>query len=119
MDFAFSPRCEELRAELLDFMDAHVYPAEPTYHDQIQASGDPHHHPRVMEELKAENLRLTAIVDFRRRAIPSLKHAVVTPGKSWTPSSLRTGKRSPACYEETYAPLRMCYAQRAAASPPT
>ena len=57
MDFAFSPRCEELRAELLDFMDAHVYPAEPTYHDQIQASGDPHHHPRVMEELKAEARR--------------------------------------------------------------
>ena len=57
MDFAFSPRCEELRAELLDFMDAHVYPAEPTYHDQIQASGDPHHHPPVMEELKAEARR--------------------------------------------------------------
>jgi acyl-CoA dehydrogenase len=57
MDFAPSPRCEELRAELLDFMDAHVYPAEPVHAQQIAESGDPHHHPPVMEELKAEARR--------------------------------------------------------------
>ena len=28
IDFAFSAHCEELRAELLDFMDTSVYPAE-------------------------------------------------------------------------------------------
>ena len=57
MDFAPSPRCEELRTELLDFMDAHVYPAEPVYAQQIRDSGDPHHHPPVMEELKQEARR--------------------------------------------------------------
>lgn len=54
MDFAFSPRCEELRSELLDFMDSHVYPAESLYASQIQESGNPHSHPAVMEELKTE-----------------------------------------------------------------
>ena len=57
MDFAPSPRCEELRTELLDFMDSHVYPAEPVHAAQIAESGDPHHHPPVMEELKAEARR--------------------------------------------------------------
>ena len=57
MDFAFSPTAEMLRTELLDFMDRHVYPAEQIYHDQIVASGDPHHHPPVMEELKQEARR--------------------------------------------------------------
>ncbi|MCU1358279.1 MAG: acyl-CoA dehydrogenase, partial [Acidimicrobiales bacterium] len=41
MDFAFSPKAEELRTELLDFMDSHVYPAEAVYHEQIVESGDP------------------------------------------------------------------------------
>ena len=54
MDFALSPRAEELRSELLDFMDTHVYPAEPVHRQQITDSGDPHHHPPIMEELKAE-----------------------------------------------------------------
>ena len=54
MDFALSPRAEELRSELLDFMDAHVYPAESVHAEQIRESGDPHHHPPIMEELKVE-----------------------------------------------------------------
>jgi acyl-CoA dehydrogenase len=54
MDFSYSPKAEALRTELLDFMDAHVYPAESVYHQQIVDSGDPHTHPPVMEELKQE-----------------------------------------------------------------
>jgi acyl-CoA dehydrogenase len=57
MDFSHSPRVEELRANLLDFMDRHVHPAEPVYREQIRASGDPHHHPEVVEELKTEARR--------------------------------------------------------------
>jgi acyl-CoA dehydrogenase len=53
MDFEFSDRCNELRERLLAFMDEHIYPAEPVYHEQLIASGDPHAHPAVMEELKA------------------------------------------------------------------
>jgi acyl-CoA dehydrogenase len=52
MDFEFSDRCNELRERLLAFMDEHVYPAEAVYHEQLVASGDPHSHPPVMEELK-------------------------------------------------------------------
>ncbi|MBX3314449.1 MAG: acyl-CoA dehydrogenase family protein [Actinobacteria bacterium] len=54
MDFAYSPKAEALRAELLDFMESHIYPAEPIYHEQIAASGDPHHVPEVFTPLKAE-----------------------------------------------------------------
>src|SRR5580698_3736880 len=54
MDFALGPTCSELSEKLQDFMDQHVYPAEPVYDDQLLSSGDPHFHPPVMEELKRE-----------------------------------------------------------------
>ncbi len=53
MDFAFSDRCLEHRDRLLAFMDECVYPNERTYEEQRRESGDPHHQPAVMEELKA------------------------------------------------------------------
>ncbi len=54
MDFALSPTCERLRTDLLAFMDEHVYPAEPVYAAQLAEGGDPHGHPPVVEDLKAE-----------------------------------------------------------------
>ncbi len=54
MDFAYSPRCLEFQDRLLDFMDAHVYPAEATYAQHMAESGDPHFDPPIIEELKAE-----------------------------------------------------------------
>ena len=57
MDFAYSPRALELQSQLLEFMDRHVYPAEPVYQAQMAATGDPHFHPPVVEELKAEARR--------------------------------------------------------------
>jgi acyl-CoA dehydrogenase len=53
MDFELSERARELQARLTDFMAAHVLPAEPVYERQLVEAGDPHHHPAVMEELKA------------------------------------------------------------------
>ena len=53
MEFELSDRCNELRERLLEFMDEHIYPAEPVYHELLEASGNPHFHPPVMEELKA------------------------------------------------------------------
>src|SRR2546421_3510910 len=53
MDFAHSERAQELRTELLAFMDSHVYPAEPVYAEQ-RREGDPHALPTVVEELKQE-----------------------------------------------------------------
>jgi acyl-CoA dehydrogenase len=54
MDFAPSPRAEELRARLETFVAEVVEPAEPVARAQVEASGDPHHHPPVMEDLKRD-----------------------------------------------------------------
>lgn len=54
MDFSYSDLVEDYRSRLLDFMDSHVYPAEPVYRHQIEEAGDPHHHPAVLEDLKKE-----------------------------------------------------------------
>jgi acyl-CoA dehydrogenase len=54
MDFSLSPTADELRSRLLDFMAGHVYPAEAVFDEQLRAGGDPHLHPPVMAELKAE-----------------------------------------------------------------
>ncbi|PPJ15118.1 acyl-CoA dehydrogenase family protein [Nocardia cyriacigeorgica] len=35
MDFAFDARTEDLRASLLEFMDKHIYPAEPVFREQL------------------------------------------------------------------------------------
>lgn len=57
MDFAFDARTEELRGELLAFMDEHVYPAEATAEEQRAALASPWDTPPVVEELKAEARR--------------------------------------------------------------
>jgi acyl-CoA dehydrogenase len=54
MDFSLSARTEELSDRLRAFIDERVEPAVPVYQEQVAASGDPHFHPPVMEELKAE-----------------------------------------------------------------
>lgn len=54
MDFALSETASRLRDELWDFMNERVLPAEPVYRKQLEESGDPHFHPPVMEELKAD-----------------------------------------------------------------
>jgi acyl-CoA dehydrogenase len=53
MDFEPSQRCSEFKERLTSFMDEHVYPAEEIYERQLRESGDPHHQPAIMEELKA------------------------------------------------------------------
>lgn len=52
MDFAYSDRVEGIRGEMLAFMDSHVFPAESIYRRQMEESGDPHHHPEIVDELK-------------------------------------------------------------------
>ena len=72
MDFAFTDRCNEYRETLLSFMDECVYPNESVYHQQLVDSGNPHHHPAVMEEMKAE---------ARKRGLWNL----FQPHKEWGP----------------------------------
>ncbi len=57
MDFAFDQRTEELRHQLTDFMESHVYPAEGDF--EPSEPGSPHswERPAVMAGLKAEARR--------------------------------------------------------------
>ena len=57
MEFSLSTRCQELQTQLTQFMDDHVYPAESVYEEQLAASGDPHSHAPIIEDLKAEARR--------------------------------------------------------------
>ncbi|MET8872039.1 acyl-CoA dehydrogenase family protein [Nocardia sp. NPDC004604] len=52
--FTTSDRARQYQRDLLAFMDECVYPAEAVYEKQMAASGDPHHHPQIIEELKTE-----------------------------------------------------------------
>ncbi|MDP9405802.1 MAG: acyl-CoA dehydrogenase family protein [Actinomycetota bacterium] len=54
MDFGFSDKAVHLQREVRAFMTEEVLPAEAVYREQVAASGDPHHHPQVMEDLKAK-----------------------------------------------------------------
>src|SRR5712691_11361784 len=57
MDFAYDARTEQLRDQLLGFMDSHVYPAEKTFAEQVAeatAAGRIWARPPVIDGLKAE-----------------------------------------------------------------
>ncbi|ORW04272.1 acyl-CoA dehydrogenase family protein [Mycobacterium kyorinense] len=70
--FEMSDRAKKYQADLLEFMDSHVYPAEAVYDEQMRQSGDPHFQPPIMEELKAE---------ARKRGLWNLFH----PHPEWGP----------------------------------
>ncbi|HEV2580019.1 MAG TPA: acyl-CoA dehydrogenase family protein [Ktedonobacteraceae bacterium] len=53
MDFAYTEKVNQLRKRVSDFMERYIYPNQSTYRQQIEASGDPHHHAEITDELKA------------------------------------------------------------------
>jgi acyl-CoA dehydrogenase len=65
MDFDPSRRSRDFAERLTEFMQDRVYPAEPTFEDQLHQLGDPHGDPPVMAELKEE---------ARRRGLWNLFH---------------------------------------------
>ncbi len=54
MDFAYTARMQELRQQVGGFMDAHIFPNEQRYHEQIAAAGNPFAHPAIVDELAAQ-----------------------------------------------------------------
>ena len=52
--FENTERGAEYVERLTAFMDSHVYPAEAVYAQQMRESGNPNHHPQILEDLKAE-----------------------------------------------------------------
>ncbi|HEY2771094.1 MAG TPA: acyl-CoA dehydrogenase family protein [Solirubrobacteraceae bacterium] len=77
MDFELTDRCQKLRERLLTFMDDHVYPAEPVYHEQLLSSGDPHSQPPVMEDLKgrARDQGLWNLFDPHEHGLANVEYA--------------------------------------------
>lgn len=54
MDFAYSDRVNALRQRLNDFMEQYIYPNQQTYRAQLVASGQPHYHAEIVDELKVK-----------------------------------------------------------------
>ncbi|HSO94688.1 MAG TPA: acyl-CoA dehydrogenase family protein [Acidimicrobiia bacterium] len=81
MDFALSARTEELRARLRAFIDEQVEPAVPVFRQQVEASGDPHFHPPVMEDLKAEARRR----DLWNLFLPDERHGAGLTNLEYSP----------------------------------
>jgi acyl-CoA dehydrogenase len=93
MDFDYSPKVKELQARLLAFMDAHIYPAEKIYNDEVLANrraGNPWVATQIMEELKAKakaeglwNLFLPS--SHRGAGLTNLEYAPLCEimGRSW------------------------------------
>jgi acyl-CoA dehydrogenase len=54
MNFELTDRCKEYQERVQAFMDERIYPAEAVYEQQMRDSGDPHFHPPILEELKAD-----------------------------------------------------------------
>ncbi len=52
MQFEYSDTVKALQRDLERFMDEHVYSNESVAAEQVEASGDPHHQPQIIEELK-------------------------------------------------------------------
>ena len=53
MDFDYSPKVKDLQARLAAFMDAHVYPNERRFHEEV-GEGDRWQPTKVVEELKVK-----------------------------------------------------------------
>ena len=53
MDFAYSPKVQQLRERVTAFMETHVYPAEAVFEQQVN-EGDRWQPTAIMEELKAK-----------------------------------------------------------------
>jgi len=57
MNFDYTPKVQALRQRMLDFMEAHIYPNEHRFHEEIagfRRSGNPWQVSRVIEELKPQ-----------------------------------------------------------------
>jgi acyl-CoA dehydrogenase len=52
MDFTYSARVEQLREQLLTFMQRYIFPNEHVPRAQIEVSGNPFHHAELIDELK-------------------------------------------------------------------
>jgi len=105
MEFGYDARTLDLRKQLLTFMDERVFPAEPTYHEQVEAAagaGQVWERAPVTEDLKAEargrglwNLFLTGKAaaavgqlgaDIPDPPLTNLQYAALAEITGWSPA---------------------------------
>ena len=55
MDFDFSPKVQDLRKQVSQFMEDYVYPNEQTFEDQLNSGPDRWQIPPIIEELKEKS----------------------------------------------------------------
>jgi acyl-CoA dehydrogenase len=81
MDFELTDRCKDYQARVQAFMDEHIYPNEPTYHEQMAQADGPHHQPAILEELKvrAREAGLWNLFHPDPQSGPGLKNAEYAP----------------------------------------
>ncbi|HKV84466.1 MAG TPA: acyl-CoA dehydrogenase family protein [Ktedonobacterales bacterium] len=88
MEFGFSDKVTELRGRLTEFMDRYIYPNERTYRDQIAASGNPFHHPEIVDELKV-NAKAAGLWNL---FLPNSEHGAGLTNLEYAPLAEITGR---------------------------
>src|SRR5688572_16270100 len=96
MDFEHSAKSREYQERLLDFMDAHIYPNELVYAEQMMSQEDVHVMPPVMEQLKKE-ARSRGLWNL---FLPDTEHGVGLSNLDYAPLAEIMG-RSPIASEAT------------------
>jgi acyl-CoA dehydrogenase len=102
VEFAFDARTEELRGQLLAFMESRVYPAERVFAEQVaaaEAAGDIWQRPAVIDELKRHaraeglwNLFLTVRKHRDQIAEIAEKHGAGLTNLQYAPLAEITGR---------------------------
>src|SRR4051794_31811219 len=89
MDFALSPRAEEVWGRLWALRREQVSPAEPVYDEWRAARGhDNHEHPPVLEDLKVEARKrgLWNLFHHELGGLSNLEYASVAEIMGWSPT---------------------------------
>jgi acyl-CoA dehydrogenase len=58
MNFEPSDKVKQITTQLERFMDEYIYPNERVAAEQVEASGNPHHFPEILDELKKKAKKL-------------------------------------------------------------
>ncbi|WP_310962477.1 acyl-CoA dehydrogenase family protein [Nocardioides terrisoli] len=86
MDFALSPKAEDVCGRMWDFMHEDVFAAEPVWAAELRELGE-HAHPPVMESLKASARRrgLWNLFHHEFGGLSNLEYASVAEITGWSP----------------------------------
>jgi acyl-CoA dehydrogenase len=90
MDFELTDKAKQVQEQLLRFMDEQIYPNERLVAEQVEASGDPHHEPAILKELRGKAKALGLWNLF----LPDAEHGAGLTNLEYTPLCETMG-RSP------------------------